>query len=67
MPVAGTSCSSPMFAGVVGLLNDQRLAAGKGTLGFINPLLYSSLVRFHRVQMDAVPVHPQPPNRRRCH
>lgn len=36
----GTSCSAPAFAGMVGLLNDARLRAGKPTLGFLNPLLY---------------------------
>jgi tripeptidyl-peptidase-1 len=38
--VSGTSCSSPTFAGIVGLLNDIRLQAGKSTLGFLNPLFY---------------------------
>ena len=40
--VSGTSASSPTFASVVALLNDQRLNAGKAPLGFLNPLLYSS-------------------------
>lgn len=35
----GTSASGPIFAGVVGLLNDARLAAGKPPVGFLNPLL----------------------------
>jgi tripeptidyl-peptidase-1 len=38
--VAGTSCASPTAGGVIGLLNDARLAAGKTPLGFLNPLLY---------------------------
>ncbi|KAL4982142.1 peptidase S8/S53 domain-containing protein [Aspergillus falconensis] len=36
----GTSCSSPVFAGVVALLNDVRLKAGLPVLGFLNPWLY---------------------------
>ncbi|PWY77405.1 subtilisin-like protein [Aspergillus heteromorphus CBS 117.55] len=40
--VAGTSGASPAFAGVIALLNDARLRAGKSTLGFLNPWLYSS-------------------------
>ncbi|KAI0029548.1 subtilisin-like protein [Vararia minispora EC-137] len=40
--VAGTSCSSPTVAGVVSLLNDFRLSEGKSSLGFLNPLLYST-------------------------
>ena len=43
IPVAGTSCASPTFAGIVSLLNDVRLMAGKPTLGFLNPLLYQTL------------------------
>ncbi|KAI0654546.1 subtilisin-like protein [Cubamyces menziesii] len=39
--VDGTSCSSPTFASVVALLNDQLLNAGQKQLGFLNPLLYS--------------------------
>ncbi|KAI0693673.1 family S53 protease [Cerioporus squamosus] len=39
--VLGTSMSTPVFASVVALLNDERLKAGKAPLGFVNPLLYS--------------------------
>jgi len=39
-PVAGTSCSSPIVAGLISMLNEIRLNAGKPTLGFLNPLLY---------------------------
>ncbi|KAG6845432.1 hypothetical protein H0H87_009339 [Tephrocybe sp. NHM501043] len=39
--IGGTSASSPAFAGFVALLNDVRLAHGKPSLGFLNPLLYS--------------------------
>ena len=38
--VFGTSASSPMFASVIALVNDQLLNAGRSTLGFLNPLLY---------------------------
>jgi len=38
-PVAGTSAASPTAGGIFGLLNDKRLAAGKASLGFLNPLL----------------------------
>eukprot|EP01009_Symbiontida_sp_KSa7_P007303 NODE_4061_length_363_cov_247.974522_g3481_i0.p1 GENE.NODE_4061_length_363_cov_247.974522_g3481_i0~~NODE_4061_length_363_cov_247.974522_g3481_i0.p1 ORF type:complete len:106 (+),score=21.83 NODE_4061_length_363_cov_247.974522_g3481_i0:25-318(+) len=44
--VSGTSCASPTFAGVVGLLNDARLKAGKKPLGFLNPLMYK-IARTH--------------------
>ncbi|KZT10837.1 family S53 protease-like protein [Laetiporus sulphureus 93-53] len=41
-PVDGTSCASPTFASVVALLNDELVSAGKSTLGFLNPWLYST-------------------------
>ncbi|KAF7188391.1 Tripeptidyl-peptidase SED2 [Pseudocercospora fuligena] len=40
--ISGTSASAPVVAGVMALLNAQRLKAGKPTLGFLNPWLYSS-------------------------
>lgn len=40
-PVGGTRASTPAFASVIALLNEQRLNAGLPPLGFINPLLYS--------------------------
>ncbi|KAJ7112181.1 family S53 protease [Mycena epipterygia] len=43
--VAGTSCSTPLFASVIALLNDELVAAGKPPLGFLNPFLYSSVGR----------------------
>jgi len=39
--VSGTSASSPVFAAIITLVNDQRLAAGKNPIGFLNPVLYS--------------------------
>jgi len=44
IPVAGTSCAAPTFAGVVSLLNDVRLNNNQPTLGFMNPLLYGKLM-----------------------
>ncbi|KAF7361952.1 Tripeptidyl peptidase A [Mycena venus] len=42
MLINGTSASSPTFAGFVALLNDARLKKGLPSLGFLNPLLYST-------------------------
>ncbi|CRG89939.1 tripeptidyl-peptidase I [Talaromyces islandicus] len=36
----GTSAAAPVFAGIIALLNDARLAAGKPALGFLNPFFY---------------------------
>jgi tripeptidyl-peptidase-1 len=38
---SGTSASAPVFAGMVTLINDARMAAGKPALGFLNQALYS--------------------------
>jgi len=40
--LTGTSASSPAFAGMVSLINDLLVDAGKPTVGFINPLLYAA-------------------------
>ncbi|KAJ3307934.1 hypothetical protein HDV04_002295, partial [Boothiomyces sp. JEL0838] len=39
--VDGTSCSSPAFASIISLINDNLLNKGKSALGFLNPWLYS--------------------------
>ncbi len=38
--LSGTSASTPVFAGMVSLVNDALVGAGKPTVGFINPALY---------------------------
>ena len=40
MPVDGTSCSSPLFAGILAILNDHQVSNNKPKLGFANPVLY---------------------------
>ena len=37
--VGGTSASTPSFAAIIGLINDQLLSAGKKQLGFLNPFI----------------------------
>lgn len=39
-PVGGTSAASPIFAGVVALLNDHVVSKTGKPLGFVSPLLY---------------------------
>lgn len=39
--VNGTSASTPIWAGIITLINEARLAAGKAAVGFINPFLVS--------------------------
>ncbi|KAH9052708.1 tripeptidyl-peptidase, partial [Lactarius vividus] len=38
----GTSCSAPIVAGIISLLNDHRLSQGKRPLGFLNPWLHGA-------------------------
>jgi len=40
--VGGTSASAPAFAGLIGLINDARIAKGKSALGFLNPWIYKN-------------------------
>ena len=37
----GTSFAAPMWAGYIALVNQQRVASGLTTIGFINPTIYS--------------------------
>ncbi|KAH8976998.1 peptidase S8/S53 domain-containing protein [Lactarius hatsudake] len=39
--ISGTSASAPSLAAFVTLLNDARIAVGKPSLGFLNPLIYA--------------------------
>jgi tripeptidyl-peptidase-1 len=38
----GTSAATPIFASIVNLINEERIAAGKSPVGFINPVLYQN-------------------------
>lgn len=40
--IGGTSASSPAFAAILTRVNEMRLAAGKKTVGFVNPTLYAN-------------------------
>ncbi|KAF5390002.1 hypothetical protein D9757_003859 [Collybiopsis confluens] len=53
--VAGTSCSSPIFASVVALINDRLVAAGKSPLGFLNPFLYANPSAFFDITTGGNP------------
>ncbi|KAJ4389472.1 hypothetical protein N0V93_006941 [Gnomoniopsis smithogilvyi] len=45
---AGTSASTPLFAAMLNLVNEERLALGKSTVGFVNPVLYANSSRIFR-------------------
>ena len=40
--VYGTSASTPTFGSIVTLINEARLFAGQGSVGFLNPTLYAN-------------------------
>ncbi|KAK8042933.1 tripeptidyl-peptidase sed3 [Apiospora phragmitis] len=40
--ILGTSASTPVIAALVALIDDARLKAGKASLGWLNPALYTS-------------------------
>lgn len=52
--VGGTSASAPITAGMISLLNNERLAAGKPTLGFLNPWIYQTAVAVPNAFFDVV-------------
>lgn len=39
--VDGTSAATPVFAGIISLVNEKRALKGKNPLGFLNPLIYN--------------------------
>jgi hypothetical protein len=51
--VGGTSASSPAFAGLMSLVNEARLAAGKPAMGFLNPFLYKNADAFTDVTLGS--------------
>ncbi|KAI1881460.1 hypothetical protein JX265_000286 [Neoarthrinium moseri] len=38
----GTSLAAPLFASIITLINEERAAYGKSTVGFVNPTLYAN-------------------------
>merc|ERR1719190_307556 len=44
--VGGTSASTPAFAGMVSLINEAHLQAGKKPMGYLNPFLYQNADAF---------------------
>jgi len=45
----GTSMSAPVVAAIFTRINEERLAAGKSTIGFVNPTLYSNPQMFNDI------------------
>ena len=45
----GTSASTPIFAAVINRINEERLAANKSSLGFLNPAMYKNPSMFRDI------------------
>lgn len=53
--VSGTSCSSPIFAGIVSLINAELMAEGEAPLGWINPWIYANPQMFTDITTGSNP------------
>jgi tripeptidyl-peptidase-1 len=42
--IGGTSAAAPVFASILTRINEERIAAGKSTVGFVNPTLVCLLL-----------------------
>lgn len=45
----GTSMSAPIVASIINLINEERIHAGKGPVGFVNPVIYQHPEAFNDV------------------
>jgi len=52
--IGGTSASSPTFASIISLLNDDRLNANKTTLGYLNPWIYETAAKVEGAFFDVI-------------
>ncbi|CEJ82047.1 hypothetical protein VHEMI02139 [[Torrubiella] hemipterigena] len=50
----GTSMSAPIAAAVFNRINEECLAAGKKTVGFVNPALYKNPSMFHDITLGGM-------------
>lgn len=51
----GTSLSAPIWGSIITLINEERTAAGKGPVGFINPTLYANTGVFNDIKNGSNP------------
>ncbi|KAF7712670.1 Tripeptidyl-peptidase sed1 [Penicillium ucsense] len=53
--IGGTSASAPVFAAILTRINEERLAAGRPPVGFVNPVLYAHPEAFYDVTQGTNP------------
>jgi tripeptidyl-peptidase I len=51
----GSSASAPVFASILTRINNERLKAGKSTVGFVNPTLYKYPYVLHDITVGSNP------------
>lgn len=51
--IGGTSAACPVVAGIMSILNDARIAAGKGPMGYLNDFLYKNPHCFQDIESGA--------------
>lgn len=54
-PQFGTSLSTPIWASLITMINNERTAQGKGPVGFVNPTLYKNPHVFHDITSGYAP------------
>lgn len=54
-PQWGTSLAVPIWASLLTLVNQKRIAGGKGAVGFVQPVLYKHPEIFHDITAGANP------------
>lgn len=52
--IGGTSAATPTFAGILSLINEQRLTAGKSTLGWVTPNLWGAYAKQQGAYTDVL-------------
>jgi tripeptidyl-peptidase-1 len=55
MLIGGTSAAAPVFAAILTRINEERLAVGKSTVGFVNPALYAHPEVFNDITQGSNP------------
>ena len=53
--IGGTSASAPVFAAILNRINEERIATGKKTVGFVNPTLYANPQVLHDITTGSNP------------
>lgn len=53
--IGGTSAAAPVFAALLTRINEERLAAKKSTVGYVNPVLYKHPGAFYDVTKGSNP------------